>query len=319
MNLFHEFLIILKKFGLEYYHRYYSMYPGVVRDNKDPQMRGRIKVELPTILGKGRIHSDFAEPHSFRITGLNHGEFFPPYIGDVVDVWFENGDLNYPVYKGGSYANKELPKDFQNNYPNVKGWVFKSGQKILIDETKDKMTMQILNGDTGGYLIFDDTKGKEGIFLSHKTGSQMQFSKEGNVTVVTPGGNTLFLNEKSGEVSLISSQGAVVSLKDKVTISDASGKNFISITDSTVELTSSGDVICTAKNINLKGGNIAIGSGASDNAVLYSKLKSIVDNIMVATALGPSGPPLPTATMAFAENIPPLSAKAGNVTLKGNI
>lgn len=319
MNLFHDFLQILKKFGLVYYHRYYSLYPGIVTDNKDPEKRGRIKVELPTILGKGRIHTAYAEPHAFRFTGNQHGEFFPPYVKDVVDIWFEEGDLNFPIYKGGSYAAKELPKDFQNSYPNVKGWVFKSGQKIIVDETEKKLKLQFLNGPTGGYLIFDDTSGKEGIFLSHKTGSQIQFSKEGNITAVTPSGNLLFINEDTGEVTIKSADGALVSLKDKITVSDASGKNLISITDSTVEVTSSGDVICTAQNINLKGGNVAIGSDASDNAVLYSKLASLFDQHMHPSAVGPTGPPMPPNTFSISENAPPLSAKAGNVKLKGNI
>lgn len=320
---FLEFIDAVRKAGLEWFDRYYSIYPAVVEDVNDPEKRGRIKVSLPSILGEDVVLAQWVLPVGVQIGGDQTGGFFPPYEGDIVDVMFEHGDINFPRYIGGFWAKEELPEFFTAGYgedgPTVRGWCFKSGQKIIVDETEESLKLQFLNGDEGGYLIFDDTDGAESLFLAHKTGSQLQMTKEGNVTCVTPGGNLLFLNEETGEVTLQTSKGALVSMKEKVTISESGGKNLISITDSTVEVTSSGDVILTAQNVNVKAGNVALGSGAEDNAVLYSKLKSIFDNLSVVTALGPSGPPLPTSTLAFAEAIPPMSAKAGNIRLKGNI
>src|ERR1035441_8153295 len=96
---FLEFLKVFKKFGLEPYGRYYGTYPGIVTDNSsDPEQRGRIKIQLPTIFGKGKVHPAYAEPHSNDLAGPSTGKFFPPYIGTVVDVFFDAGDVNHPFY-----------------------------------------------------------------------------------------------------------------------------------------------------------------------------------------------------------------------------
>lgn len=321
MKVFSEFFQAFRKFGLEYFQRYYSTYPGIVTDNKDPDMRGRIKVELPSLFGDGVEHTAWVEPHGFNNAGQDHGEFFPPYVDDVVDVWFENGDINYPFYKGGSYAEDELHEAFKASYPFVKGWILDSGQKILFDETDGKLQIRIENGDSGGFIVLDDTEGKEGIFFTHSSGSQMQFQKDGSVVIATPGGNLVFLDDAEGAVTLTSAKGVVFSVKDKIMFTDATGKNIISITDKSVEITASSDVVLTAQNVNVNSGNINLGNGASDNAVLYSKLASIFDSHIHPTAVGPSGPPGPVPTMTFSgtESIPPLSAKAGNVKLKGNL
>jgi hypothetical protein len=368
MEQFFNFIEILKQFGLEWYHKYYSVYPGVVEEVDDPDQLGRIKVSLPSLLAEGEVIDTWCEPCGQAIAGDQSGAFFPPYEGDIVDVIFENGDIHYPRYLGGSWGDDELPSDFVDGYdddgvPQVRGWYFASKQKLLFDETdaKNQITlnngdtdqelfidgtedapqitlnngesaqeffidgtpsapqMSMFNGDTGAMMILDDTPGSEIITLVHKTGSQMQFTQEGNIIFATAGGNLVFLNDVTGEVTVTSQAGSVVSLSDTIVASDASGGNIVTVTDSTVEVTSSGDVIVTGQNINLNAGNINIGNGADDNAVLYSKLADLFDNHLHATALGPSGPPIPPNTFAITGEAPPLSAKAGNVKLKGNL
>lgn len=154
MSLFLDFVDKLRRFGLENYHRYYSFYPGIVVDNHDPDQRGRIKVSLPTLLG-GRTHAAWVEPRGVDMAGAGHGVFFPPYIGDHVDIYFESGDFEYPVYKGNYYALSELPSDFAQDYPHVKGFVLKSGQKILMNETKNQIL--ISNSNTSSILIDANT------------------------------------------------------------------------------------------------------------------------------------------------------------------
>ena len=133
MNILGEFIRNIREFGLEHFNRFYSVYPGVVLDINDPEKRGRIKVKVPQIYGDKAIAS-WADPASKDLAGKGHGEFFPPYVGDYVHVAFEMGDIRFPIYYGGYYARSELPSDFTSGYGNVRGWVFKSGQKILVDE-----------------------------------------------------------------------------------------------------------------------------------------------------------------------------------------
>jgi hypothetical protein len=295
MNLFHEFLVTMKKFGLEYYHRYYSMYPGIVRDNDDPEMRGRIMVELPTILGQGRVHTSWCDPHLFRITGMEHGEFFPPYVDDVVDVWFENGDLNYPVYKGGGYASEELPTDFQTNYPNVKGWVFASGQKILIDETDGAQQIRVINSDNT-QIVLD--AGTDALYLIHQAGSNIVMSTDGSIKLFGSDGTYIFLDASNGLISMVGSAGGLFSTSATPVLSDKSGNQTVSVTDTDVQINASTDVLlsggssvqanCGSFSVSAKGGISLTNSIATIEATLAGEVnvKAPLVNVGMSPAFG---------------------------------
>jgi len=150
MGLFEDFVDILKKFGLEYFQRYYGHYTGIVVSNNEDQLkRGTVTIKVPTLM-RERILSKAAEPIGFDLAGPEKGQFFPPDVGDHITVVFENGDINHPMYFGGYYARGELPEDFKNGYPNVRGWVFKNGTKILIDENEGKEAIKIISKDKNG-------------------------------------------------------------------------------------------------------------------------------------------------------------------------
>lgn len=157
MRSFFEFLNNLKKFGLEFFGRYYSAYPGVVVDNNDPDKRGRVKISLPSILGDGQIHHAWAEPAFVPIAGKSYGAFFLPYPGDVVQVMFENGDLKFPVFSGGSYANGELADSFYSSYGSVRGWVFKNGSRVVVDESSGAEKI-LIEDHVGTKILISDKK-----------------------------------------------------------------------------------------------------------------------------------------------------------------
>jgi Type VI secretion system/phage-baseplate injector OB domain len=158
MSAFSDFVANIRKFGLEWVQRYYGKYPGIVVSIDDPEQRGRIQIQVPSILGPGITHAAWAEPHLNDIAGFETGSFFPPYEGDVVDVFFENGNLSYPRYKGGYWEVGELPDDFTASYGNVRGWVFQSKQKIIIDETEGARKIRI-EDPSGLIIVVDETAG----------------------------------------------------------------------------------------------------------------------------------------------------------------
>jgi uncharacterized protein involved in type VI secretion and phage assembly len=189
MKLFQDFMATLKRVGLEYYHKYYSVYPGVVMDNKDPEQRGRILIKIPSILGdiNGGLHPKWVGCVYNDSAGNQTGSFHPPYVGDIVDVMFRHGDINYPVYKGGSWSEGELPADFTAGYPNVRGWVFKSGQKIIIDETSGAFKIKISN-PSGSQVVIDDTE--KSITMADSAGDSVSM-KDGTITITDKGGDVL--------------------------------------------------------------------------------------------------------------------------------
>lgn len=74
--------------------KFYGMYRGVVVDNTDPLGAGRLRLQIPQVLGDNP-------------TGWSWGVFptgvasIAPEVGSGVFVMFEGGDLFYPIWTGG--------------------------------------------------------------------------------------------------------------------------------------------------------------------------------------------------------------------------
>lgn len=183
-RLLREFIDNVKKFGLEYFGRYYSSYRGVVASNEDPEMKGRIKVKVPAIFDN-EVINEYAYPKQLW-AGPNHGVFFPPIPGSGVWVSFECGDPNYPIYEGGWWAKEdgkdlELPTEFQESLPKTYGIVTPGGHAIT----------------------FRDKDGEENVLLrwKNKNGDEtkLNIDKEGSVVIEDKSGNKIQTNTLTGD------------------------------------------------------------------------------------------------------------------------
>lgn len=143
-------------FGLEYFGKYYGIYPATVSSNKDPQSQGRVKVSVP-MLGRDDPVAEWAYPVS-PFAGNKLGFFFPPEDGDLVWVMFEGGNPSLPVYVGGWWKNPTktavgsvVPTEAKPNgqAPTVRELKTKSGHRIIFDEgVNPGITIQTAKGDT---------------------------------------------------------------------------------------------------------------------------------------------------------------------------
>jgi cytoskeletal protein CcmA (bactofilin family) len=98
--------------------RYYGKYRGVVLDNFDPMMLGRIMPEVPSVPG---MLLNWALP-CFPYGGPRVGFFAIPPIGATVWIEFEGGDPNYPIWSGCYWEDPlEVPVD--PAIPFIKGMV----------------------------------------------------------------------------------------------------------------------------------------------------------------------------------------------------
>lgn len=244
MDHFLNFLKNIRDMGLEYYKRYYSTYPALVVDVDDPEKRGRVKLKCPTLFGPTYILPVWAEASDYRISGKGHGEFFPPYKGSYVEVFFEYGDLQLPMYKGGFFAQDELPSDFSESYGNIRGFVFKSGQKLIFDERQGKEVIKLINTD-GSKLVFDGSE--KTASMVHSSGAAVSFDSSGNVSI----------KDKSGNESIVLSEGEMTM------------KSGGSATFSGKQTTVGGSGATT-----VKGTSITLGSGGSPVALAF-KSKAI--------------------------------------------
>lgn len=123
--------------------RFFGKHRGVVVNNVDPMMLGRIQVMVPDV-SPGL--SSWAMP-CVPMGGMGHGVFTVPSIGAAVWVEFEQGDPDYPIWVGcywGSAA--EVPVMSHTIPPGVNGLTIQTqlGNSLQISDTP---------GPTGGILI----------------------------------------------------------------------------------------------------------------------------------------------------------------------
>jgi uncharacterized protein involved in type VI secretion and phage assembly len=135
--------------------KYYGKYRGVVTDNKDPLMTGRVKARVPDVMGDKE--TGWAMPCA-PFGGSGVGFFALPTVGAGVWIEFEHGDPDYPVWSGcwfGSAA--EMPP-------------------ILLAPPYKKT---LIKTEGGSSVLLDDTPGIGGITLETSGGQKVVMNATG--------------------------------------------------------------------------------------------------------------------------------------------
>jgi uncharacterized protein involved in type VI secretion and phage assembly len=114
---------------------FYGKYRGIVTDNNDPLMTGRVRARVPDVLGE--TESGWAMPCA-PFGGGQTGFFALPKEGARVWIEFEHGDPDYPIWSGcwwGSAADMPptllVPPPPSNKVMIRTG----SGHSVLLDDT----------------------------------------------------------------------------------------------------------------------------------------------------------------------------------------
>lgn len=84
--------------------KFYGKYRGLVVDNRDPLLRGRLKVQVPQVLGTSEVWALPCVPYA----GQGVGFFALPKTDTAVWVEFEAGDASYPIWTGTLWALGDL-------------------------------------------------------------------------------------------------------------------------------------------------------------------------------------------------------------------
>jgi uncharacterized protein involved in type VI secretion and phage assembly len=136
---------------------FFGKYRGVVTDNQDPLMIGRVQARVPDVLGDRS--SGWAMPCS-PFGGDQTGLFAVPKNGAGVWVEFEHGDPDYPIWVGCWWGNAtELPSELLTPPPPAK--------KVL------------LRTEGGHSIMVDDTPGTGGITLTTSSGQKVALTATG--------------------------------------------------------------------------------------------------------------------------------------------
>jgi uncharacterized protein involved in type VI secretion and phage assembly len=137
-------------------NRFFGKYRGVVTDNNDPTIRGRIKVRVPAVLGN---LESWAMP-CLLYTGNRMGSYAIPENGAGVWVEFEAGDASYPIWSGGFWADSEIPQNETGTDASPSLKIFRSAEGLMItfDDTAKVITLSDQNGSN--ILTIDSQQGK---------------------------------------------------------------------------------------------------------------------------------------------------------------
>lgn len=120
-------------------NKYYGKYRAIVKDINDPERRGRIRVECPSVLGT--YLSAWCEPCIPYATDFA-GDFYVPPVNEAIWVEFEEGDPNKPIWNGGWYRPNSSPLPMHESADKYRFIVFKDtvmrfGDKEIIIELRD--------------------------------------------------------------------------------------------------------------------------------------------------------------------------------------
>ncbi len=85
---------------------YYGKYRAKVVDLKDPEKRGRLRVECPSVLGEAK--SNWCEP-CISIAYDGGGDFCLPPLNETVWIEFEEGNQNKPIWVGSWWSKEKTP------------------------------------------------------------------------------------------------------------------------------------------------------------------------------------------------------------------
>jgi phage baseplate assembly protein V len=175
-------------------NKIYGVVVGIVRDIKDPQGLGRIKVDFPWLAeqaeavtmssGEGRAHSYWARIATL-MAGKGRGSYFIPEVGDEVLVAFEHGDLDRPYIIGALWnADDPPPESMDSEGQNhVRSITSRSGHRIVLDDSDDQPSILIVD-KTGENSIFIDSANNA---MEIKVAGDLTVDVTGNMSITVQG------------------------------------------------------------------------------------------------------------------------------------
>jgi uncharacterized protein involved in type VI secretion and phage assembly len=117
---------------------FFGIYRGTVTDNADPSNLGRLRVQVPSVLGDVEAWAMPCVPYA----GDGVGFYCLPEVGTGIWVEFEAGDPSFPVWTGCFWGDNELP---DSGGAPIKIW---KTQKVTlrIDDDADELKLETTAG-----------------------------------------------------------------------------------------------------------------------------------------------------------------------------
>jgi uncharacterized protein involved in type VI secretion and phage assembly len=182
---------------------YFGKYRGIVKDNRDPKRLGRLKLQVPSVLGP-QVVTGWALPCVPYGGAAGQGLLLVPDPQTEVWVEFEEGDLEFPIWVGSFWTapggRSELPT------PNAP-----DGHPA--SDVQDPPTRKIFKTAKGHTLQFEDADGAESVTLCD--------AKHGHVVVLN-GDGIVIADGVNGNRVVMDGSGVVIEDADRNTITMSS-------------------------------------------------------------------------------------------------
>jgi uncharacterized protein involved in type VI secretion and phage assembly len=136
--------------------RFKGVVPGIVKDLKDPDGMGRLRVEFPRMPGSRSFWASVAAP----MAGKHRGFFYQPELEDEVLVAFDEGDPQHPYIVGFLWNGQDLPPE---SNPQNRVIVTPGGHTLRFEDGAG--ARKIVIRSSGGLTITLDDAGQGSIEL----------------------------------------------------------------------------------------------------------------------------------------------------------
>lgn len=211
--------------------RFYGVYPAIVQSIADPDQQGRIRVRLPwSPDGSGAGYEGWARLATM-MAGADRGTWFIPDVGDEVLVAGEGGDLRRLYVIGALWNGQDAPPEQMDGGEE-------NNKKVIVSRNNIRVTL-------------DDTQGQE------------------TVTIETPGGQTLTLQDGPGTVRLEDSNG-----------------NSLTMEAAGITLSTSGKLTIQASTINVSTSMASVDAGMSKFSGVV-KSDTVITNAVISSSYTP--------------------------------
>jgi len=194
---------ILADLVLRVESQYFGKYRGLVVDNADPEHLGRLRVQVPSVLGPD-VATGWALPCVPYGGDAGQGLLFVPARGAGVWVEFEEGDLEFPIWVGSFWSDpgsgSEAPRP---NRPD-------GSEEAAV---ADQPTRKIIKTAKGHTVQFEDADGEESLtVVEGKHGHVIRLDADGIKLTDGASGNQVVLD--SAGIRLADGHDNAVILRD---------------------------------------------------------------------------------------------------------
>ena len=248
----------------------YGKYRGFVTDNQDPEKRGRVRLNVPSLLNEQE--SDWALPCLPFGGGAGYGFFAVPKVGAQLWVEFEEGDIDRPIWTGTFWQQ-------QSDVPE--------------DASKAEPTTRLLQTPSGHIFQFDDEEGEERFRLFHPADAEMIIDHNGSISLTDTSGAVLMMDAENNEIILEDANGNIMIMNSTgTTVEDANGN--------LIEMAPAG-ITVEGQKIVVKGSQVHLGDEGGEPVIKgQSFLSMFATHIHTSAPVvgGPTSPPIPQGEMS---------------------